>query len=255
MSKIVLRAFFSTLALAALLFPSQAAADAVSDCKRARQADEKLRACSRAIADTRDRAQLERLYLRRGNAYMDLKLYADAKQDFSRLIALNPGVAGYFDNRMAAARELGQMQEALADANREVALAPNLSFTYRSRGLLLEKMMDYGRALKDFDQAATVAPDDNGVIIDRARIKSKLGRGAEAIQDLNGVIAREPANLWAYRERGFAYLLIGDSDSAEQDLSFFARTAPDDEEVRSTLTMIHGRASGGDPVTSRAGPN
>ena len=106
----------TALVLAALLFPSAATADAVNDCKHARQADEKLRACSQAISRTNDRGQLEHLYLRRGNAYMELKLYADAKQDFSRLIEINPGIAGYFDNRMMASRELGQMQEARGGA-------------------------------------------------------------------------------------------------------------------------------------------
>ena len=134
-----------------------------------------------------------------------------------------------------------------------MALASNLAFTHRNRGLLFEKMMDYDRALKDMEQAVALAPADGGVIIDRARIKSKLGHGSEAIQELNGLIAREPASLWAYRERGFAYLLIGDSASAEQDLSFFARTAPDDEEVRSTLEMIRGRD--GNIESGGSGPN
>jgi tetratricopeptide (TPR) repeat protein len=148
MANMFARFFPSTaLVLAALLFPFAATANAVNDCKHTRRADEKLRACSQAIARTNDRDQLERFYLRRGNAYMELKLYADAKRDFSRLIEINPRVAGYFDNRMMASRELGQMQEALDDANREVALASNLAFTHRNRGLLFEKMMDYDRAL------------------------------------------------------------------------------------------------------------
>ncbi len=227
--------------LTAGLLSSPSAAEILRDCKTAKQAEDKVRTCTQAISRTNDPAQLERFYLRRGNAYMELKLYVEAKKDFTSLIALNPRVSGYFDNRMSASKELGDLQDAIADANREVSLAPNMAFTHRSRGLLLEKMLDYPRALQDFDQAAALAPLDNGVIIDRARIKSKLGRGLEAVQDLDGVIEREPSNLWAYRERGFAYLLIGDSANAEQDLVFFAKTAPDDEEVRSTLAMIRGR--------------
>ena len=187
---------------------------------------------------------------------MELKLYAEAKQDFSSVIAINPGIAGYFDNRMTASRELGQMQEAVADANRAVALAPNMTFVLRSRALLFEKMMDYERALKDFEQARLIDPVDVGLIVEAARVKSKLGRVVEAIADLNGAIAREPANLWAYRERGLAYVLIGDSANAEQDLTFYARTAPDDEEVRSTLVVIRGRSGGGLAATGAAtGPN
>src|SRR5208282_5119795 len=138
-----LNIFPSTLALlAALLISTSASADAAHDCKSSKQVNEKVRACTLAISRTNDPAQLERFYLRRGNAYMELKLYAEAKRDFTGLIALNPRIAGYFDNRMNASRELGQMQDAIADANREVALAPNMAFTYRSRGLLLEKMLD-----------------------------------------------------------------------------------------------------------------
>lgn len=247
-------ALLATFALELLSLSPAAAGDAASQCRRARQANEKLQFCSQAIAQTNDPTMLERLYLRRGNAFMELKLFAEAKKDFTSLIAINPGVAGYFDNRMSASRELGQMHDALVDANREVALAPNTSFVHRSRGLLFEQMMDYQRALQDFEQAAAIDPANVGLVIDRARLKSKLGRGLEAIQDLDGAIAREPANLWAYRERGLAYVLIGDTANAEQDLALYSRTAPDDEEVRSTLAIIRARQGTAVPAGG-PGPN
>ncbi len=229
------------LAIAPLAAEAQSVANALAMCKASKIALDKIKYCSIALEHTSDRISLERLYLRRGNSFMELSRFSEAVKDFSCLIRINPRVAGYFDNRLVALRGLGLNQEALADANAEVSLAPDKAFVYRSRGLLLETLQKYDVALRDFDQGLSINPADNGLVIDRARIKSKMGRTREAINELTQVITAEPSNLAAYRERGMAYVAAGDLDGALSDLSFVARTAPNDQEVTSTLEIIRAR--------------
>src|SRR4051794_25817694 len=65
-------------------------------CKNAQTTAEKISACSRAIELSKVGAVLERAYLRRGNAYLEQNMYTQAIGDFTKLIAIRPGVAGYY---------------------------------------------------------------------------------------------------------------------------------------------------------------
>jgi tetratricopeptide (TPR) repeat protein len=85
------------------------------------------------IRHSRQARQLERAYLRCGNAYTKVNRFADAVSDFTSLIRINPTVAGYYDNRQYALKLMGRAQ-GLDDANTAIRLAPTYSFGYRSRG-------------------------------------------------------------------------------------------------------------------------
>ena len=102
-------------------------------CRRAQSATEKVAFCTQAIAEFRRQDVLERAYLRRGNAFVELNDYARAADDFTALIQLNSHTAGYFDNRLHAYRSLGRLSEALNDANTEVRMRPDQAFVCRSR--------------------------------------------------------------------------------------------------------------------------
>ena len=240
----------AVIGIAALLFTSggaipanaQSPRQSLDICRAAKQAAEKVYYCTIAIQHTSDRRVLEKLFLRRGNSYLELNRYEDAARDFTNLVEINPTVAGYFDNRLIALRALGLNKEALADANAEVRLAPDQPFVFRSRGLLLEALQKYDAAIHDFDRAISMK-SDTGYFIDRARIKAKAGRAEEAVADLSRVIEVEPSNLYAYKERGIAYVSEGNFAAAESDLMFFARAVPADQEVARAIEDIDSRKS------------
>ena len=54
---------------------------------------------------------------------MEMSRFADAVNDFTALIHLNPRVAGYYDNRQNALKSIGLLGKALDDANMTVRLA------------------------------------------------------------------------------------------------------------------------------------
>jgi tetratricopeptide (TPR) repeat protein len=61
-------------------------------CLRANSASERIELCSLVIRHSRQARQIERAYLRRGNAYAELNRFAEAVSDFTALIQINPTV-------------------------------------------------------------------------------------------------------------------------------------------------------------------
>ena len=90
-----------------LISSSTSQADEYSACLRANSASDKIELCSLVIRHSRQARQLERAYLRRGNAYAEVNRFADAVSDFTSLIQINPKVAGYYDNRQYALKSMG----------------------------------------------------------------------------------------------------------------------------------------------------
>jgi tetratricopeptide (TPR) repeat protein len=131
------------LAIAGLIHwpASSAAADSYRNCVRAAAATDKIESCSGVIERSRRPKELERAYLRRGNALVELKRFQEAVHDFSALIKLNPRIAGYYDNRARAYWELGLFADALVDANATVRLARGYSFGFRTRGSLYAALL------------------------------------------------------------------------------------------------------------------
>jgi S1-C subfamily serine protease len=210
---------------------SMAQADALHACLSANGAFEKIDTCSVVIRGSRQREKLERAFLRRGNAYVEVGRFGDAVNDFSALIRINPRVAGYYDNRQNALRSMGLFQAALGDANTAIRLAPTYSFGYRSRGNVNDAMGRFDSAIADYTKGVSIAPHDAGLLIDRGKVLVKVGRDNEAIADFSHAINIDSNAAAAYRERGFVYKKLENYDAAIADLTWFARFDPKDMEV------------------------
>jgi S1-C subfamily serine protease len=206
-------------------------ADEFGACLKANGASEKIERCSLVIRHSRQAWQLERAYLRRGNAYAELNRFADAVTDFTSLIRLNPTVAGYYDNRQYAVKSMGRLREALDDADRAIRLAPTYSFGYRSRGNVNDAMGRFDSAIADYTKAISLEPRDVGLLIDRGRILAKVGRDPEAIADFSHALDIDHNATAAFRERGFVYKKLGNISAALADLTWFTRFDPKDQEV------------------------
>jgi tetratricopeptide (TPR) repeat protein len=218
-----------------LVLVSAVRADSFSACSRANTAFEKVDLCSVVILHSRQAQQLERAYLRRGNAYLELSRFADAVNDFDSLIRIDPKIAGYYDNRQRALKSLGRFGEALNDANMTIRLAPTYSFGYRSRGNVSDAMGRYDDAIADYTKAISIEPRDVGVLIDRGKTFSKTGRDREAVADFSHAIDIDGNAMVAFRERGLVYKKLGDFAASMADLSWFTRSAPTDQEVVSAI--------------------
>ena len=230
---------FSLSALS-LVMASPAEADSFDLCRRAKTAAEKVDSCSIVIAESNQRSQLERAYLRRGNALMELKRFPEAVRDFTALIQLNPKIAGYYDNRLYALKETGELQRALDDAQRVVKIAPQAAFAYRSRAVIFDALDQYGQSVADFTRALALNPGDVGLLIDRGKTQIKAGRTDAAMSDFNAALELNPSSTGALRERGLLFKKQRNFDAALADLNVVARLDPDDQEVARALQEMRG---------------
>jgi S1-C subfamily serine protease len=227
----------------AVLLSTNARADSFAACLRAQSAIDRVAQCSVAISYGGTSRQLERALLRRGNALMELNRYANAVDDFSAIIELNPRIAGYYDNRQAALRALGRLPEALRDAETTVRMASGHSFPYRSRALVRSDMGSLGAALDDFTKAVSIDPRDAGLRIERGKVLARTGRLSDAITDFTAALDIDNRAMEALRERGFALRAAGRFEAARDDLMLYARLHPEDGQVSRALEEL----AGGEP--------
>ena len=207
-------------------------------CREARTAAEKIDRCSWAIPRLQSAVLLERAYNRRGLANQELRHFDEAIQDFTALLAINPKIAGYWDNRQNVFRQMGDTRRALEDANVAMRLAPGHSFVHRSRGFLFDDLGLTNRAIDDFNVAVNIDSRDAGLRVERGRLLAKSNRIQEAIVDFSEALAIDPKRFAALLERGKAYLRQGNREAALADLSLFVRVEPGDQEGARALALL-----------------
>lgn len=234
----VLRTSIAQAFLVGIASALPAAADPIADCRRAKSAGEKIDLCSRAIAIDRRANSRERAFLRRGNAYFEIGDYRRAVEDFSAVIAINPKVAGYFDNRLQAYRSLGLFESALEDANRSVRMTTGQAFAYRSRGLVYGDMNRLQFAIDDFSTAISYEPANAGLYIDRGKFLVRAGRLREAVRDFGAALQVDGRAVEAYRERGLALMRLDEREGSLADLVLFSRAQPGDAEVERAMQEL-----------------
>ena len=111
----------------------------------------------------------------RGDVHERAGMYERAADDYSRLIALEPGNAKAWNNRCWDRAVLGRLDEALADCNEALRLAPNNSGALDSRGFTYLKLGRFEQAIADYDAALARSPRQPSSLYGRgqARLRSK----------------------------------------------------------------------------------
>jgi tetratricopeptide (TPR) repeat protein len=236
------RIYLAALMLVFLFGAPHASAEwsGLAACKTAQNAETKISLCTQAISKLRDPSQLERAYLRRGNAYMEQQQFAAAVSDFTKIIALHPGVAGYYDDRQAAYKGLGNFRAALSDANMAISLAPKMAFAYQSRGLLLDSVGQSERALVDFNTVITMEPRNPSYLNVRGETLVRLGRANDALSDFDNALLFDPSATYVLKGRASANAQLGNSKAALSDIRNFMRAYPTDADAPAILAAIEG---------------
>jgi tetratricopeptide (TPR) repeat protein len=121
-------------------------------------------------------------YYHRGIAYQTNERYAEAIQDYSNAISLDPDYYEAYNNRATVYDELDQTEPAIRDYTRSLALKPHFRIYY-NRGMSYARAGAYANAIEDFTRSLSLYPDNAG----------------------------------AYVNRGFAYLNISDRQRARLD--------------------------------------
>ena len=209
-----------------------------------------IAACSEVIRSTRDRTLLERAYNRRGLAYTATKQFAQAVDDFSKVLQFDSKIAGYFDNRQRAFVGLGLFNDALRDANAAVKLAPTYPFVYHGRGAIYADLKRYDLAVQDFNTALSINASDAPLLVDRGKVFRAVGLIDNALADFNNAHAIDPNFMGALRERGLTYLSLGNADAARTDLAQVLASQPADQQDPDVVSALQQLSPAGSDVPS-----
>ncbi|MBE6094046.1 MAG: tetratricopeptide repeat protein [Schwartzia succinivorans] len=195
-------------------------------------------------------------YLVRANAYQDLKNYAQAIEDYTKVIEndtevaivrdayinrgflydargehdwaimdytksidLDPNQVEAYINRGASYSDIGDYPKAIADLSIAIEIDPHYAVAYRSRGKTYGRLRDYIRAIDDFTRAIELNSQDEESYVMRGCYFATLGNYESAIDDLTKAIELNPNNPHAYYARGLAYKDLGSIEKAYADVT------------------------------------
>jgi tetratricopeptide (TPR) repeat protein len=124
------------------------------DACRSGEPNAQVEACGRIADDTTATVpERARAAHRRGLARQELGDAANAMDDFTQAIELDPKFAVAYVSRGAVFLELYEPDRAIADLNEAIKLEPKLAIAYDRRGMGYGYAGDPTSAVKDFDTA------------------------------------------------------------------------------------------------------
>lgn len=155
-------------------------------------------------------------YYARGLAYLDIKDYVAAKNDFTSAIKLKNNYDGFYYNRALCLIELGNMKSALSDLKKvkDKSLQNKVQFL---EGRANYKLYNYDKAEDIFLTLRAQNPEDEDVILYLARIYTNKEMYDEAISLLSKVINKNPSNETALMLRASALKETGLLEQAIED--------------------------------------
>jgi ankyrin repeat protein len=118
--------------------------------------------------------------------------YANAIEEYTQAINLDPHYADYHRDRGYAYKQSGQFELAINDLTESIRLDPDNANAYLFRGGAYIQLGKYEQAIKDFDESLRVKPDNYLVLINRGSSYFDLRQYDKAKQDLEKVISLNP---------------------------------------------------------------
>ncbi|KAE8587373.1 hypothetical protein XENTR_v10021951 [Xenopus tropicalis] len=127
-------------------------------------------------------------YFNAANLYLHNRQFTQAKEYYTRAVALDPANESAVLNRGITNMLLQDAQAALHDFQLVLSLCPVSSAAYFNRASLYNTLQQYQWAESDISQALNLQPDDPLIYKLRADIRGKLGLTKEAIEDYEHAI-------------------------------------------------------------------
>ena len=132
---------------------------------------------------------------------MQARDWAGALAGIDRALALDALDARFWMHRAQCLMALARKADAFAAAETALRCASTDSSVWDAAGTLYSYANDQRRALAAYDRAVALAPDVAQFLYNRATVRRFLGLLAEAEDDYDRVIALNPADFEAYKNR------------------------------------------------------
>src|SRR6266540_5092932 len=202
--------------------------------------DQRIAACSAAIAANRGTAQeISSAYAERALALEDKGHRDRAMSDVNEALRVDPNSATAFRVRGELYRRAGKLDLALADFNQAIRIDPTLARAFDGRGNTFNNKREYDRAIEDYNEAVRLNPDYAQTYSNRGAAYYFKGQYERAIADHDEAIRRDPNNARAFSNRGAALKKLGQTDRAIADENEAIHLAPDVPEYFDNRGLSH----------------
>lgn len=161
-----------------------------------------------------------------GVGLFDLSRFSEAIEEYSRAIAIDPGLLVAYLNRARAHEKRGDLRSAAADYAEVIRRNPNMADAYLGRGAMLLSNGDPARAVSDLSRAIELSPEWISPHFNRGMAYLRLQEPARAALDFSTVIQRNPNDAGAFLNRGRARSALG-MNNAVADFDKAIDLAPD----------------------------
>ena len=162
----------------------------------------------------------------RGDVFMKLGRFAEAENDYRKVIELDPlRISAHF-KLGACLIQQEKFEEALSPLNETIRLAPQGADGYRLRGNALSQLRRYAEAVKDFSTALRLDPKLDVVYFHRGRCLYVQKRTREAVADFSKAIELNSKQAAYFLNRGIALGDLDQNEAAAQDCSMALQLKP-----------------------------
>lgn len=163
-----------------------------------------------------------------------------AKQELLAFSATKPFSAAaivgraHFDAALAA-RRAHQFPQAVDELTKAIHAAPSHGDLYYWRADTLVRMGSFDRAIADYNQALALMPGNRASHLGRAIARMWKGDWARSLEDLDFIINQSSSpdriTVWAYRARGVAHAMQGQTLAAIKDYRSYLSTISTPAEI------------------------
>ena len=167
-------------------------------------------------------------YKMRGLAYRQAAGPDEAREDFSRSLAINPLQQDVLVMRGVVLKESNRFDEALRDYEEAIRIDPSYTLAYNNRGALFLAMKRFDKAISDFAFILKQSPYDVMACYNMGNACLESGDAETSIGYFSRVISANAAHEGAYSNRGTAYLKVGNLPAAINDYGAVIRLTPTD---------------------------
>ena len=188
--------------------------------------DERVAACSRALALNPDAKDASRYHYYRAITYHDQRRFDQAIADYDEALRLDPdNVSAYAFRGIFYSQASHDYDRAIADLDQAIRRDPGQGYLYHFRGAAYQRGGDYDQALADFDQAIRLLPVGDNYAY-RAGVWYDKGNYDRALSDIAQAMRLDPRRAEAYRVRARVYEAQGYHDRAMSDADIAVRLDP-----------------------------
>lgn len=161
-----------------------------------------------------------------GSVHDDMGRDAEALEDYTKAVTINPGFGKAFASRARCKNRLGDRDGARQDAERALQLRPDLSYVHTTRGVVALGDNDPSIAEASFRKAMEIDPSDAEAYAGRGAVKRSRGDLKGALEDLETAVHLDPRSSEVVSNRGILKAEAGDTAGALADFQMAIQLSP-----------------------------